>query len=226
MKAQVEIGDQPVTELLVPAVTPFELKTHIAPEPGPELKLASIRLILTPADGITSALAMGSANADGDLTLSNVAPGRHRINIQGLAATHYVSQVRLGEQAVEGDEVEIQNATAALNLSLALGKAEVNGVARNAKGEPVPGAGVALVPEPRRPFRIKYARTDQNGVFKIGNVAPGEYLAVSLDTFESGGNALESEEHLKPLLPKMKKIKVQDGGSQSVELTVQPVPER
>lgn len=226
VKAQVEIGEQPVTELLVPVVAPFELKTHIAAEPGPELKLASVRLVLTPADGIQSALAMGSANADGDLTISNVVPGRHRINLQGLASTHYVARVRLGEQVVEGDELEIPNAAVPLNLEFALAKAEVSGVARTGKGEPAPGVGVALIPEPRKPFRMKFARTDQNGVFKIANVAPGEYVAISLEAFDSGGGALENEEYLKPLLPKSKKIKVLDAGSQQVELTVQAVPAR
>lgn len=226
VKAQVEIGEQPVTELLVPVVAPFELKAHIAAEPGPELKLASVRLVLTPADGIQAALAMGSANADGDLTISNVVPGRHKINLQGLAATHYVARVRLGEQVVEGDEVEIASGAAPLNFEFALAKAEVSGVARTEKGEPAPGVGVALIPEPRKPFRMKFARTDQNGVFKIGNVAPGEYVAISLEGFDSGGGALENEEYLKPLLAKTKKIKVQDAGSQSVELIVQPVPAR
>ncbi len=224
VKSAVEIGDQPVTDLQVAAVIPFELKAKITAEPGPELKLGSVRLILTPADGITSALAMGSANADGDLTLSNVVPGRHKINLTGLAATHYVAEMRLGEQVLVGDEVEIASAAAPLSLKFALGKTEVSGVARNAKGEPVPGAGVALIPDPRRPFRLKLTRTDQSGMFKVPNVAPGEYLAVSLEAVDGG--ALEDEEYLKPLLAKMKKIKVQDGSNQTLELNVLPAPGR
>ena len=104
------------------------------------------------------------------------------------------------------------------SLSLKLGQGEISGVARNEKGEPVPGAGVALIPNPRRPFRLKLTRTDQNGGFKIANAAPGEYLLVSLDAVD--GAALENEDYIKPWLSKMKSVKIQGAGSQNFELTV------
>jgi len=64
------------------------------------------------------------------------------------------------------------------------------------------------------------ARTDQNGTFKLANLPPGDYYLVALDTVESG--SLEDEEFVKPLLSKMKKVKVDDRGSQALELTVLP----
>ena len=138
VKTNVEIGDQPVTDLQVPAVVPFEIKAKIHAEPGPELKIGSIRVILTPADEISSALAMGTANADGDLTLANLVPGRYRVNLAGLPSSHYVREIRAGDQVAPGDEVDIPTAATVLALSFALGRAEINGVAHNNKANPSP----------------------------------------------------------------------------------------
>jgi protocatechuate 3,4-dioxygenase beta subunit len=218
VKMNVDIGDQPVTDLQVPALTPFEIKAKIQAEPGPNWKMGALRLVLTPVDEINSALAMGTANADGDLTLTSLVPGRYRLQMVGAAGTHYVNEIRIGDQVVEGDEVEISSPKDTLTVSFALAKAEVNGTVVNAKGEPVPGATVGLIPTPRRPFRQKYTSSDQNGALKIPSIAPGEYYVVAFDRVESG--ALESDEFLKPFLSKMKKVKLDAGGGASVELSV------
>ncbi len=218
VKAEVEIGDQPVTDLQVPALVPFEIKAKVQAEPGPDWKMGSVRLILTPADGITNSLAMGTANADGDLTLANLVPGRYRLQMTGAAGTHYVREIKLGDRVVEGDEVEIGGSKDPLTISFALAKAEVNGAVLNAKGEPVPGAIVGLIPAPRRPFRQKYTNSDQNGALKIPAIAPGDYYVVAFDRVETG--AFEDDEFLKPYLSKMKKVHLDAGGSASVELTV------
>lgn len=218
VKAKVEVGDQPVTDLLVPALVPFEIKAKINAEAGPELKMGSIRVMLTSADEIIAALAMGTANADGDVTLANMAPGRHRVTIAGVPATHYVREIRAGDQVAPGDEVDIPDASTLLTLSFALGRGEINGVARNEKGEPVPGAHIGLIPEPRRPFRLRMSHSDQSGAFKLPNLPPGEYLLVALDSLESG--ALEDDDFLKPIRAKMKRVTVDESGSQSQELTV------
>jgi hypothetical protein len=222
VKANVDIGDQPVTDLSIPAVVPFQVKAKIAAEPGPELKIGSIRMVMTPADDITSALAMGSPNADGDLTLANVVPGRHRVAFAGVPPTHYIHEIRAGEQIVAGDEIDIVNAEAPLSVSIRLGRAEINGAAANDKGDPVPGAYVALLPEPRRPFRLRVTRTDQSGAFKLANLPPGEYWLAAFDSVEPG--ALEDDEFLKPLRSQLKKVKVDEAGAQTAALKIAAVP--
>jgi hypothetical protein len=220
VKANVEVGDQPMTDLAVPALVPFEVKAKLSAEPGPELKIGSIRVILTPSDEIQSTVSFGTANADGDVTLSNVTPGRYKVVLQGQPGTHYVREIRCGDQAVDGDEVDIPGASTTLAVSLSVGKGEITGVARSAKGDPVPGARVGMVPNPRRPYRQKLTVTDQNGAFRLPNVAPGEYLLVALEGLEPG--ALDDEENLKPLLSKMTKVRVEGGPVGGLDLTVLP----
>ncbi|GEM_PF-2469830 len=223
VKSNVEIGDQPVTDLSVPAIIPFEVKAKINAEPGPELKLGSVRVVVTPADDITSAVSMGTSNPDGDLALPNIVPGRQRIAITGTPATHYVREIRVGDQVAQSDEIDVTTPATPLTISLSLAKGEIDGLARNEKGEPVPGAHIALIPEPRRAFRQRATRSDQNGGFKLQNVPPGDYYLAALDSVQPG--ALEDEDVVKPLLSKMKKVRVQDDSNQNFELTVLPQPE-
>ncbi len=222
VKTTIDVGNQPVTDLQVPALIPFEVKAKIKAEPAPDLKLASVRIILTPADEITSAIAKGTASADGDLTLANLVAGRHRVNITGLPPTHYVKEIRAGDQIAESDEIDVIDASTPLTISLASGKGEITGMASNDKGEPVPGATVGLIPSPRRSFRQRIVRTDQSGVFKLSNLPPGDYMMVALDKIEPG--ALDDEEYIKPIRSKLKKVTVEEGTAQNIDLPVLPVP--
>jgi hypothetical protein len=225
VKANVEIGNEPVTDLVVSALVPFEVKAKIVADPGPELKLSSVRVALTPVDEIQSALAMGMANADGNLTLTNVVPGKYRVQFMNLPGTHYVKELRTADHVADADEVEIAGASTHVTISLGAGKGEINGMALNEKGQPYVGAHVAIVPEPPRPYRMRNTRTDQNGAFKLINIPPGEYNLIALEGFEQGG--LEDDEYVKPLRAKMKRVKVEEGGNAvTMELRVLPAPER
>lgn len=220
VKSSIEIGEQPLEKVTIQAATPFEVKGHLTAEPSPELKLGAIKIVAVPADDIVATFAMSSAAESGDFVLGNLVAGRYRLAFTGTPPTHYVKEIKLGEKALEGDEADITNAATPISISLGLATAEVGGVVQNDKGEPVPSVNVGLVGNPRKAFRVKMTRTDQNGLFKIPNVAPGEYLIVSLDQLEAG--ALEDEEFLKPLLSKARKITVRESGPQNLELRVIP----
>jgi hypothetical protein len=218
VKSSLEVGDQPLVNLSIPAVAPFEVKAKVEAEPRPELKMGSIRIVLTGADEITPALAMGTANADGGVVLANVIPGKHRINLAGIPDSYYVREIRVGDKLAEGDSIEIDGPASALTVSLAVGRAEVKGIVQSEKGEPLPGAKVALIPDPMKPFRLRVTSTDQNGVFTFGTVAPGGYQAVAMESVDSG--ALEDEEYLKPIRGKFEKVKVEPEGVQGLKLKV------
>ncbi|WP_321475091.1 carboxypeptidase-like regulatory domain-containing protein [uncultured Paludibaculum sp.] len=224
VKSSIEIGEQPIEKVTIQAAAPFEVKGHLNAEPSPELKVGAIKIVAVPADDIVATFAMSSAAENGDFVLGNLVAGRYRLAFTGMPGTHYVKEIKLGEKVVEGDEADITNAATPVTISLGLATAEVGGVVQNDKGEPVPSVNVGLVPNPKKAFRVKMTRTDQNGLFKLPNVAPGEYLVLSLDQLEAG--ALEDEEFLKPLLSKAKKVTVRESGPQNLELQVIPSAER
>jgi hypothetical protein len=219
VKSELIVGDRPLENVEIPVVVPFEIKGKLQAEPAPDLKLTSVRVILSGADDITPAVAMASATAEGDLTLANVVPGRHRITLTGAPPTHYIREIRAGDQQAQGDEVEISGPGTVLSISLGMGKAEITGSVKNEKGEPYAGATVAFIPNPMRHFRLRTSRTDQSGAFRLRNAPPGDYRVIAFDTIDGG--ALENEEFLKPFVSKMKPIKVEDG-SQTLDLTIVP----
>jgi protocatechuate 3,4-dioxygenase beta subunit len=218
VKTELIVGDRPIQNLEIPVTVPFELKGKVEAEPSPELKLTSVRVILTGADHITSALPMATATADGGLTLPNVVPGRYWIQFTGIPSTHYIREIRVGDQAAASDEVEISGPGAALTIALGLAKSELSGTVRNEKGEPVPGATVTAVANPMRAFRNRGTRTDANGAFQLKNLAPGDYRIIAFDAVDV--TALENEEFVKPFVSKMKPVKTEDGGSQTLDLSV------
>lgn len=218
VKHELIVGERPLENLEIPISVPFEIKGKVQAEPGPELKLGSVRVILTGADDITPAVGMATATSEGELTLANVVPGRYRLSLTGVPPTHYVREIRAGDQVAPGDEIDIAGPGTVLTVSLALGKSEVAGSVKNEKGEASPGATVALIPNPMRAFRIRLSRTDQNGVFRMPGTPPGDYRAIAFDSIDAAG--LENEEFVKPFASKWKRIKVDDGGSQSLDLTV------
>lgn len=224
VKSSIEIGDQPIEKVTIQAAAPFEVKGHLTADPSPELKVGAIKIVAVPSDDIVATFAMSSAADNGDFVLGNLVAGRYRVAFTGMPATHYVKELKLGEKTLDSDEAEISNAATPFAVSLGLATAEVGGVVHNDKGEPVPSVNVGLVPVPRKPFRMKMARTDQNGAFRLPNVAPGEYVILSLDQLEPG--ALEDEEFLKPLMSKAKKVTVRESGPQNLELRVIPAAER
>ncbi|MDZ4798446.1 MAG: carboxypeptidase-like regulatory domain-containing protein [Bryobacteraceae bacterium] len=220
VKSELIVGDRPLQNLEIPVVVPFEIKGKVQAEPGPELKMPSIRVILSGADDITPAVAMASATAEGDLTLANVVPGRYRITLAGIPATHYIREIRAGDQQAQGDEIEIGGSGTTLNIALALGKSDFTGSVKNEKSEPYAGATVAFIPNPMRAFLMRISRTDQSGAFRMRNAPPGDYRVIAFDSIDIG--ALENEEFLKPFVSKMKAVKVEDGGSQTLDLTIVP----
>ncbi|MGJ5817552.1 carboxypeptidase regulatory-like domain-containing protein [Paludibaculum fermentans] len=224
VKSSIEIGDQPIEKVNVQAAAPFEVKGHLVADPSPELKVGSIKIVAVPADDIVATFAMSSAADNGDFVLGNLVAGRYRLALTGMPATHYVKEIKFGEKTLESDEADISNAATPLAIALGLATADVGGVVQNDKGEPVPSVNVGLVPVPKRAFRMRVTRTDQNGAFKLPSVAPGEYAILSLDQLEAG--ALEDEEFLKPLLSKAKKVTVRESGPQNLELRVIPTAER
>jgi hypothetical protein len=155
---------------------------------------------------------------DGTFQIENVMPGKYRLMVSG-PASGYVSSARYGELDVLGGEFEIGDSPAPIRVAVAAGGGSVSGTVTD---ESKPAAGMAFLipadPARRMQWMIRSAALDQNGMFTLNNVAPGEYLAMAFQEQEYG--IWEGEEEFRKLESKAKKISVGKTGTESIALSL------
>jgi uncharacterized surface anchored protein len=220
VKLPVEVGDQPIENLGAPALAPVDIKMTVSLESGAEGKLNGIRAVLRPSDEVYASVATNTTDDKGEMTLGGLIPGEYLLTLAALQQPLYVSSVRVGEKLVEGQTLDVTSAAAPIVVKVAAATAELAGGVSDESGQPVSGATVALVPWPKRPHRLRIAKTDQAGVFQVSAMPPGDYVALAFEQVEMG--RLEDEEFIKPLVAKGQKVKVDTSGKQSLSLRLLP----
>lgn len=216
VKAPVEVRDQPISELEVPAVTPFELKGRVILPENPPAKLQNTRVVLTSEDEIMASVPNAQPGTDGSFKLDSMIGGRYRLFVTSLPWQLHIATVKVGDREFTDGMIEISSGAAALEIRLAASEAAVTGVMTSEDGKAAPGGWAVLLPEPRRAFRARGARADQTGVYRLEAVPPGDYLLFSAETFES--DRMEDEEYLKPYLARARRVRVEPGSKQMIDL--------
>jgi hypothetical protein len=96
-------------------------------------------------------------------------------------------------------------------------------VVRTPKGEPLPEASVALLPDPPRQEQMALyssCTTDARGVCTLRGVAPGDYHAFAVR--KEAGLDFRDPDSTKDLEKQAQAVKVAEGDRQSVEIAVAP----
>lgn len=123
--------------------------------------------------------------ADGAFSIENVQPGEYRLRvfyrreIVPISARHGAADVLTSPVRIDASSAKLP-----LEIVVTLGTGTVEGRVLNARGEPVAGTVVALVPD--APFRdrsglYRTAMTDADGRARLDEVPPGEYTVLAGD---------------------------------------------
>jgi hypothetical protein len=115
---------------------------------------------------------------------------------------------------------------AAVELVASANGAVVDGVAVDAKGEPLANATVVAVPETRlraRTDRYRKTVSDQSGHFTLHGLPPGEYTLFAWESVD--GEAYYNPEFLKSYEGQGTVLRVNEGERKSLRLAVIPAPE-
>lgn len=138
----------------------------------------------------------------------------------------YLKSVRLAGQDVTDTPVNIDGGGDLTGFEVVLTnkRAEINGGAVDAKGQPSTDYAVVLFPENRAQWLpssrfITTARPDQQGRFRLTGLPPGRYLATAVDYIETGSE--RDPEVLGRLRERATAITLVEGEPQTVTLTVQ-----
>jgi hypothetical protein len=222
----VDVAGRNVERLVVPVRPGVRIEGRLQAEDKAEMDLSSVRISLRSQEPMTAMGGGGRSdrvNEDGSFTLAAVTQGAYEVMLTGAPEDAYLKAARLGNQEVLNAGLDLTNASAAgvLDLTLSTKGGRVDGAVVNAEGQPAVGAQVVLLPEASRRQRVglfKSATTDQNGVFTLRGIAPGNYSIVALENVERGAwmdpNFLRGNENA------AKKVEIKEGSAQSFELKV------
>jgi protocatechuate 3,4-dioxygenase beta subunit len=173
----------------------------------------------------------GSGQAENEFTLEGLIEGvRYVPTIYGLPPDAYIADIRQGGSGIfnNGGVFRATAADGPIEVAVGLRGGIVQGVVRNASGQGVQQASVALVPStPRRQATQLYksVATDASGQFNFRGVAPGEYkiFAWPAIPYSLRGQAYMNEEFLSRYEFRGVPVRVSAGATATVQLTTTPL---
>jgi len=129
----------------------------------------------------------GAADPSGALTLFDVPPGRYQVRVHLMLDEGYVQSITFGGHQFDGNWIEVgpEGAAGKVEVLVAFDGGEVGGTVENPERDPLPGAMVHLLEDPRLELR-KSTRSDQDGRFRFRHIAPGDYWIFALESLQPG----------------------------------------
>jgi len=208
------------------AAQPSEGATPTAAEA--ELDLAELQISLQPRDEIPWGGGRARVKEDGTFVVENVGDGDYEVSLWRLPGNLYLKAAHLGTTDVleEGFSLGGGAPPGSLELILSPNGARVEGTVLNADNQPLSGATVVLIPEPRRRDQSRLyeaASTDQYGHFQLRGIAPGEYKLFAWEEIERG--AYRDPDFLRPHEKRGEVVRLAEGETKSLSLTVIPTEE-
>ncbi|MGH9674487.1 MAG: carboxypeptidase regulatory-like domain-containing protein, partial [Bryobacteraceae bacterium] len=220
----IEVGESHVENLVLTLQPSFSVQGRLRYEGTPPAQSAPIRLM---ARSLDDRMGFGSASAmvkeDGAFTLANVVADKLQLSAFGLPPGAYLKSVRLGEQEVleQGLDMSGGPTAAALDVLVSMNAGQVTGAVTNDKSEPVSGAVILLAPDEKRAkleFLYKQITTDQSGAFAIQGVAPGDYTVYAFE--EVDRTSWRDPEYLRPHEKKGKTVTIRERSIENAQLKV------
>ena len=133
----------------------------------------------------------GEPADDGTFSITGLMPGRYLIRANGPSGWTMKS-VFLNGRDITDTPLDIKGDTVTdMNVVYTDRITAMSGTVRDSTNAPSAGATVIAFPADSREWspqsrRIQAARADQNGVYRIAALPPGEYLLVAVDDVEQG----------------------------------------
>ena len=169
-----------------------------------------------------------TVNADGSFALRKVPPDVYRVTAQFSSPVPgtYVKSIGAGDHDLADWKLDLTKETAPLNILLGTDVGAIEGIVKNAAGDPVVRARVNLIPgggHAGRTDLTKFTFTDEKGEFNFKTVAPAQYRIFAWEDVPVG----------KPQDPEFRKrfetrsvlVKVEPDSHQKVEATAIPAAE-
>ncbi|MDQ6707840.1 MAG: hypothetical protein M3Z85_17925 [Acidobacteriota bacterium] len=178
-----------------------------------------IRVSLMPADGMMFSNGNATVKDDGTFTISNVSPGKYRVNVYG-GEGYYLKSVRLGNDDVLTNGIDLSQGGGNLEIVMSRNAGQIDGTVQNEEQKPAQGTMVTLVPDPPQPaqnYLYRQSMVDQNGHFSLKGIAPGKYRLFAWEDVEPG--AQYDPEFIKRHDSQGMRVTVAENGREQAALT-------
>jgi hypothetical protein len=221
-----EIQDRDV-DLGTLAMNPgYVLNGHVTGQVAPNMRVrfAPVGFGTLPIDVIS---APAPVAADGTFSLTEVKEQRFKVELQSLPVSSYIDSAIYGGSDVLRDGIFVDGDHGPLEITVATG-GSIEGVATNAKDEPIASVRVVLVPaaNQRGPaVRFPSALSGENGSFSFPGLRPGEYGVLAIEDNASPLDTFwEDPDFVKEYETRAKKVAVTRGVPSSVTVRTITVP--
>ena len=187
--APIDVGNENLDGVTVTLSPGFSLQGRVNADPGMPLNFTQLSIYLEP----TGAAGMGAGgakiNPDGTFVFENIFEGDYRVHVAGFPEEFYLKSAKWGgaDALSSGFNATREQSGGTLVIDLALDGGRVDGTVIH-DSQPVPGALVALVPDPPNRSREElYSQTaaDPLGRFSLPGLPPGDF---KLFAWEPGEN--------------------------------------
>jgi hypothetical protein len=222
----VEVGQADLEGIQLTLAAPQKVTGEVVAPRGREVPPGMLVLLSHRESGNRQGGGLGRVGPDGTFNMPGVAAGDYDVALASTGPGNdlYVSAIRMGDDDVLAQGLHVNGPPSepiAIILKANGGTVEI--AVRTPKGEPIPDAQAALLPDaPRREQVALYATctTDARGLFTLRGVTPGDYhgFALAKDVnvdFRDPENTTDAEKLARP-------VRVTEGSHQSFELEVSP----
>lgn len=225
----VDVGNHDIEDVVLTLQPPADLHGIVkiegqgtadaakAPVPGTSV----IRVSLMPADGMMFSNGNATVKDDGTFVLSNVSPGKYRVNVYPGGGT-YLKSVRFGNEDATTNGIDLTHGGGGnLEVVLSRNAGQIDGTVQADDQKPAQGATVTLIPDPAKPeqnYLYHQAMVDQNGQFSFKGIAPGKYRLFAWEDIEPG--AQFDPEFIKRHDSQGTRVTVAENGREQAGLTV------
>lgn len=199
--------------------------TRAAGETDPLPQAMQLRIVAArPAEDLVAAGTLVRANADGSFHGAS-RPGAVLIELAGAPPGWHIKQIlqRGADVTDSGIRLSAGDSTDGVEVVLTRSPTTVSGTVVDSTKRPVHEYSVAIFSKDRNRwgYRSRYvsaARPNQQGIFSIKGLPPGEYLAVAVDYLEQGED--QDQTFLESVLDLAKLVTLGDAETQTVVLTL------
>lgn len=222
----IAVGQTDVEGIQLSLAAPQTVKGLVMAPEGRKIPQGTLLMLSNRRRTNRQAGGMAQVGPDGTFTLDGIPTGEYDIALgsTGPGDDLYVSAIRRGDDDVLAKGLRVDGASSEpVKIILKPNGGTVEVVVRTPKGEPLPEASVALLPDPPRREQMTLIGTciaDARGVCTLRGVTPGDYHAFAVP--KESGIDFRDPDCTKDLEKKSKAVKVAEGDRQSVEIEVVP----